>query len=281
MSPLNIHLVAETLPSDILSRIDEQFYNFVREILGKSFSDLLEILQINSATCFLMTDDFLEILNMNIDHQNLIDLNKSICFRLTDGSTVIKPGRVAGFKCFKEALLNKREMVMKYIRKIKRPLHESTTTNEQSSSPLFSPMSTPLETTSQPLSQENSLMISSASHKESIVQSMNRWCQENKLILGFTNLKLTDEGVDFTSHFTWNDQNEISCEITCRCGITVKLSIKDNRFQSSNFYKHLRQTSCSDILRLKELQQKQSNDTTIHQTSATSLFHFNLKCKTK
>lgn len=112
-------MVAETLPTDILSRIDQQFFSFVRENLGKSFSDLLEILQINSATCFLMTDDFLDILDMDIEHEQLINLKKSICFRLKDGSTVIKPGIVAGFKCFREALVNKKETIMKQMKKKK------------------------------------------------------------------------------------------------------------------------------------------------------------------
>lgn len=261
-------MVAETLPTDILSRIDEHFFSFVREILGKSFSDLLEILQINSASCFLMTDDFLDVLNMDIEHKQLIDLKKSICFQLKDGSTVIKPGIVAGFKCFKEALINKREMIMKQMKKNKKPLFSSTAIDEQSSVALSPSNPTLLEISSQFSSYpDNSTSISFTLHKELLGQYINRWCQENKSNLGFVDLFLQDEGVDYTSRFTLNDQHEISCEITCRCGVIIKLSKKDDRFQMSNFYKHLRQTNCSHMSRLKELEQQETEEATIQRTS--------------
>ena len=268
MSPTDIHLIAETLPLDILSRIDEQFYSCVKGILGKSFSDLLEVAQINSATSFLMSDNFLDILQMDIDHQPLIELKKAICFRLTDGSTVVKPGIMAGFKCFKEALVTKREMVMKQIKRAKRPAY-TTTTNEQSPPPLASTTPTPMATSSQSSSPEASFSNSLAFHKEFIIQSVNRWCEENKSLLGFSDRNLADAGADFTSRFTWNDQHEINCDIACRCGITIKLTSKDDRFQLSNFYKHLRQTNCTHLSRLKELQQKQSSNASTHRTSAT------------
>ena len=113
-----------------------------------------------------MSDDFLDILQMDIDHQPSIESKKSICFRLTNGLTVVKPGIMAGFRCLKDALLTKREMVMKQIRRVRRPLCASTATNEQSPSPLSSTTSTPFAVSPQPSALETSLSNALASHKE-------------------------------------------------------------------------------------------------------------------
>ena len=267
MSSTNVCLIVETLPPDIRSYIDEQFCSFVSEVLGKSFSNLLEILQNNSTSCFLMTDDLFHILDLDVDHQPLTDLKKSICFQLKDCSALLKPGIKSVFKCFKQALLNERETVMKHMKRNKKSTHSSTiVTGQPSSSVSSSLVLASLEIVSQSYSLNNAVPISLAFHKDSMGQSINRWCQENKSILGFTKLDLKDDGIDYTSRLTSNDDFEISAEITCRCGVVVKLTNKHGRVQLLNFYKHLRQTNCSHISRLRELEEKTNETGTAYTT---------------
>src|ERR1700722_15822356 len=113
MSTTNIYFDVERLPPDILSYVDDQFYDLAKAYLGQGRSDLLKIQEINSVPCFLMTDDVSEILHMDIDCDELMNIKKNLCFKLKDGSFMVKPGIDIGFKCFKEILLRKTESKIK------------------------------------------------------------------------------------------------------------------------------------------------------------------------
>ena len=77
------------LPPDVLTLIDDQFYDFVQGRLGEHQSSLLKLQEINSVPCFLLTDDPCQVLNLNIDDIEVKMLKKHICFLLSDGSFVL------------------------------------------------------------------------------------------------------------------------------------------------------------------------------------------------
>ena len=72
------------LPPDVLTLIDDQFYDFVQGRLGEYQSSLLKLQEINSVPCFLLTDDPCQVLNLNIDDNEVKLLKKHVCFLLSD-----------------------------------------------------------------------------------------------------------------------------------------------------------------------------------------------------
>jgi hypothetical protein len=109
------------LPSDVLSLIDHQFYDFVQGRLGEHQSSLLKLQEINSVPCFLLTNDSCEVLNVNIDDIEVNLLKKHVCFALPDGSFVVKPCIRTGFKCLRDILTKKTEekLKLKQVRAMK------------------------------------------------------------------------------------------------------------------------------------------------------------------
>jgi hypothetical protein len=49
------------LPKDVLIFTDEKFHNFVKELLGESTADLLNIQAINNVPSFLLSDNIADV----------------------------------------------------------------------------------------------------------------------------------------------------------------------------------------------------------------------------
>jgi hypothetical protein len=107
MSFQNVFHETRDLPVNVLTLVDNNFYEFVEQHLGVYQSLLLKIQQINSVPCFLLTNDPCEILNFNINDDDLNVLKTKICFPLSDGSFIVKSGIKTGFLCLRDLLSRK------------------------------------------------------------------------------------------------------------------------------------------------------------------------------
>ena len=132
MFSLSVFYGTADLPVNVLALIDQQFYSFVQERLGECQPALLKIRQINSVPCFLVTDDPCQVLNLNIDDNEVKILRKQICFLLSDGSVVVKPGVKNGFKCLRDILRKKTEEKLKQTRLMKGQSAPSPSTDRSS-----------------------------------------------------------------------------------------------------------------------------------------------------
>ncbi|UJR29574.1 hypothetical protein I4U23_010791 [Adineta vaga] len=138
----------KTLPRNILTLVDDDFYRFVEQRLGVYQALLLKIQQINSVPCFLLSSDPCEVLNLNIDDADVNDLKRKMCFILSDGSCFIKPGIRTGFKCLNELLSKETDHKLKQSRNIRTELPTFSSVNilTSPSSILTSPITTTIST---------------------------------------------------------------------------------------------------------------------------------------
>ncbi|CAF1321693.1 unnamed protein product [Rotaria magnacalcarata] len=130
----NVYYDTSDLPTNVLTLVDDKFYDFVEEHLEIYQSLLLKLQQINSVPCFLLTYDPCQILNLNIDDNDINELKKQICFPLMDGSFVIKTGVKTGFKCLRDLLTKKAEEKLKQSKNTKAQPQTTATFNILSSS---------------------------------------------------------------------------------------------------------------------------------------------------
>ncbi|CAF1245692.1 unnamed protein product [Rotaria sordida] len=265
MSLTNIYLDTSRLPDDILSYTDQRFYDFVESFLGKLHSRLLAQLHISSVPCFLLTENPCAIFNMDIDDEILEKLSKEICVKLKNNQFIVKPGIENSFKCLKQLLSKKTEEKLKKKRKgQQRSTNLGNTISTQSSS--FSSASISL---SQPLSATNSLsLLTLDEHRQYLLNLIQQWCIDNKSSLQLNQLELK-EGVDFTFFFlTVNDGLEATVE--CKCGSKISLGKNLDKIQLSNFYKHLKDTKCSNIMALKKKEEKHIQQSVMNPTTTPS-----------
>ncbi|CAF1092878.1 unnamed protein product [Didymodactylos carnosus] len=229
------------LPADMLTFNDNKFYDFVKNICGETEAELLEVQQIVNAQSLLLTDDVFGI--MDVDCPDLIDLKKKISFTLADGSFLLKAGIRENIKYLKELFLKKNE-VMKET-KLKSKQQTTITTAVSNSTP-----------------PPSSSIITIAP------VSTNSWCLDNKENAGLDDFQLRG-GEDFTLKLHDN-HNILEAAITCKCGSNFSLTKKDNKFQLSNFYKHIKKLNCSLMKEFVKKNNKQKRTNVQISSSSTS-----------
>jgi hypothetical protein len=91
----------------VLSFTGYDFFQFIKNTLGEPESQLLCKIAVRTTSSFLLLDDPLDIFNQDIDDQELDRLKEELCFKMKNDKFLIKPGVLAGFHSFKQALKNK------------------------------------------------------------------------------------------------------------------------------------------------------------------------------
>ncbi|CAF2902885.1 unnamed protein product [Rotaria sp. Silwood2] len=249
MSTQNLFYDSNDLPSNVLTLIDDKFYDFVEQHLGMYQSLLLKIQQINSVSCFLLTDDPCHILSLSINDNELYELKKHICFQLSDGSFFVKPGVKIGFKCLHDLLTKEVEEKLKKSKNTKVQVSTTAPFNILSSSFLTPPLTT-ISTETIPAASQNT----HSSLKEPSSTSINEHKKMEKI---------------FFLNVAFNERNALKASVKCNCGRIITLTVKNGNIQLSNFQKHLRMTNCSHMNFLKRnfTTQKKTN---LQQSSSSS-----------
>ncbi|CAF1510688.1 unnamed protein product [Rotaria sordida] len=255
MSSENIFHETKDLPTNVLTLVDDLFYEFVEQRLGLYQSLLLKIQEINSVPCFLLINDPCEVLNLDIKDDNLNLLKKKICFSLSNGSFVVKPGFKTSFKCLRDLLSRKTEEKLKQSRNTKILSTTAAPVNIISSS-LFStpPMTTAPQTRTS--SDPDIALKSIAEHRRYFFNLLKIWCSNHKDDFMSDSFDLK-EGEDFILNVLYDQNNNLKISVKCNCNTSIGLTVKDEKIQLSNFQKHLRSTNCSHIRAIKKMNEEQ------------------------
>ncbi|CAF3414582.1 unnamed protein product [Rotaria socialis] len=103
------------LPKDIFERVDREFYDAVKSVVGDSLVKILKIQLINSAGKLLNTPDLFAFLNFDSEETDAIKLESY--FKSKTGQLVIKPGIQSSssylIKLLKKTLKQKQESASK------------------------------------------------------------------------------------------------------------------------------------------------------------------------
>ncbi|CAF4266965.1 unnamed protein product, partial [Rotaria sordida] len=166
---------------------------------------------------------------LDIDSKELDDLRQKVSFSCRDGTYRVKAAIKNDSKYFKKLLLSKLEENGKI-----KPRSRQTITKVYPASSI--------------LTQEN--------HAEFVYNLIKKWVQDNKENFNFNELELKPD-IDYTLTITDNN-NVVEGVIRCKCGVKIKLRKKGDKFQITNFYKHLRSLTCSMMREKKRnIQQNQ------------------------
>ena len=253
------HNIAELSPH-VLSLVDDKFYEFVREKLAKHQSTLLNIQQINSVACFLLTSDPCEILDLCTDDDDLKLLKKHVCFLLSDGSYIVKPGVRSGFKCLRDLLTQITEQKLKQIRSGKAralPANSAKTPPASTFIPISSAndASPPIQTIPTSSVRSDSPMTIT-DHRRYVLNLLKQWCSNHADELSLSTLDLK-EGKDFNLYVSFDEDDDLQSSVKCKCNRSITLTIKNGRIQLCNFQKHLRTTNCAHIKSLQKIDSQQ------------------------
>ena len=169
MSANKVNIDTTILPVDVLSFMDNKFYDLVQELTSENEAMLLEIQQINNANAFLLTKDPLEFIDLN--SPTVEEMKKKVSFELSDGTYIIKPGIRANLQ-YLTNLFNKK--VEEHQKHVKRELQKLEPTPEATI-----------------IDQEDDVKLS-------VVQSIKRWCNENKENFGLKEFQLKNQSILFS-----------------------------------------------------------------------------------
>ncbi|CAF1628544.1 unnamed protein product [Didymodactylos carnosus] len=102
-------LNTNNLPEDVLSYTDDKFYNFIREVLGQSAADLLNIQTTNNVPSFLLSDDVCDITEHAVEPEEIDVLREKISFAFRYGTYHVKIGIRNNFRYLNKLLSAKLE----------------------------------------------------------------------------------------------------------------------------------------------------------------------------
>jgi hypothetical protein len=263
----------QDLPSDVLSLIDHQFYDFVQGRLGENQQSLLKLQEINSVPCFLLTNDPWEVLNLNIDDIEVNLLKKHVCFSLSEGSFVVKPGIRTSFKCLRDILTKKIEQKLKQTRAMKPHV---TTGNATDSSPSSLVSTLPVAIIAPKLSlasisfAPNLTSTSIIEHKRYFIDRSKRWCSDYEDDFSIDGFNL-QEREDFFLNVSVHVNGDVEATVRCKCESGINLPIKQRKIQLSNFQKYLRATHRTHMRAMQKKNEEQRDKQTQESTNVPSL----------
>ena len=212
----------------------------------------MSYLHINSVPCFLLTENPCAIFALDIDDEILAQLSQDICIKLKNNQLLVKSGFENSFKCLKELLLTRIEQYVKG-KKHGDKQHMTTLANTTPTQPSSNSSSIPTLTPSLITSSCSPLTI--GEHRQYLTSCIRQWCIDNKTNLQFSELELKED-VDFILIFS-NMNNFLEVSVQCTCGSKLNLPKNAEKFQLSNYYKHLKDSRCSHINELKRKEQEQ------------------------
>ena len=216
----------------------DDFYSLIAERYGKHVEKILRFLDLDDMKVLSkiksteITSMFEKSNDNNATTDELIALKKEVCVTI-DGEVTLKLG-----------IKNKLGMLAKCARSVMR---EGTKTRK---SAVRSSTSASTESDGQRTSSSATANHSSSSdpddgtdlerHRTVVVKAISKLLSSRTIIIhGVPYTHLTAK--DFKIIFDQKDEfDQIQCLVECSCGHRVKLFMRTNKFQLSNFLKHIR-----------------------------------------
>jgi len=81
-----------------------------------------------------------------------------------------------------------------------------------------------------------------AEHRRYFLNLLKIWCSNHKDDFMSDSFDLKEEE-DFISNVLYDQNNDFKVSVKCICSTSIRLKIKDEKIQLSNFQKHLRSTN--------------------------------------
>jgi hypothetical protein len=191
-----------------------------------------------------LTNDPCEVLNLNVDDIEVHLLKKHVCFSLSNGSFVVKPGIRTGFKCLRDILTKKTEEKLKQARAMKPHVTPGNSTNSSAESLVSTP---PVAIIALELSlasvsfAPNLTSTSIIEHERYFINRLKRWCSDYADDFSIDGFNL-QEGKNFFLNVSVHVNGDVEATVRCKCESRIHLPIKERKIQLSNFRKHLRAT---------------------------------------
>ena len=220
MFQLDVLIDTTVLPSDVMSLRDDKFIDFVKLEAGNGAADLLEIQGINCVKSLLMTSDIYSI--MNVPSKSLDDFKNKYGYMQDDGTYTIQPGIKGNMEYLIDLLKKKCMEDAKLARYSKYNQLMSSVASNNSSEKI--------------LSKSSNLSINE--HKKYIIDTLNIWCDNNKSRFTLPQLSFFENQHYFISLFN-DPSGALKGDIKCGCGKWSSFTLRREKFQLSNFYRHL------------------------------------------
>ena len=152
---------------------------------------------------------------------------------------IVRSGILNSFKCFRGTLIKKNEEYSKCLKSRKAKSNSNLSTDFNGAQVLKSSQA------SNTAAAAAALSLTVDEHKRYLLTLIRQWCFDNKQYFNLNEFDLK-EGVDFVFVFS-NGNNDLQGSVSCKRGTRINLGKNGTKFQLSNFYKHLKQSKCSNM----------------------------------
>ena len=252
MFQLEALIDTSVLPSNIMSLRDDKFIDFVKEEAGDAAAALLEVQGINCVKSLLMTTDIYAIMNLN--SKSLDGFKRKYGYIQDDNICVIQPGIKGNVdylidllkqKCVDDTKLTKLSKRNQSISPLDNITNASSTITKSNSSISSNSLSETIP------SKSSDLTING--HKKYIIDTLNKWCENNKSKFNVSYFSLI-EGQDYFISMLYDENSTLKGNIKCCCEKLLSLTLSRGKFQLSNFYRHLQNFRNGNICKkIKEI----------------------------
>lgn len=264
MATFKRRINTSVLPDDILSYTDTLFYNVVRQFIGETTAELLEVQGIRSPDSLILIPDVFAILDIKC--AALIPLKEKLCLKSDDDTYVVKPGIKSLMNYFCELIIKKQGEDMKNFNRSKGSTTVASYNNNGISS--IQQQQSALSNATTIIPSPCAIPFDENFHRNFIRNSINNWCQKY-----YPGLCL-NEGVDYHLLLSLSDDRSFIAKIICGCGSKIRLVRLRKKFQMSNFYKHLVSLTCTTIgnIRRKDIVSKKKYENEIDYENENVLY---------
>ena len=263
MFQLDALIGTSVLPLNVMSLRDDDFINFVKQEAGDAAAELLEIQGINCVKSLLMTTNIYSI--MDIKSINLEKFKRKFGYLQDDETYVIQPGIKGSMDylmdLLKQKILDDRKSSTLSKRNQSLSSTNKTTDTLSIAANLTSSSSSSSSDGSSKTNTSKSFNSSTLEkHKVYIIETVNAWCERNKSQFNLEQFSLI-EGQDFLITIQKDSSNALKGYIKCCCGKWLSLTLRRNKFQISNFYRHLQDYRSGNMCKTmnKMINNSQSN----------------------
>ncbi|CAM4985297.1 unnamed protein product [Rotaria socialis] len=219
------------VPDDIFSYQNEQFYDFIKKLIGDKQVNLLAFQEISNADIYLHCCNVLNILKL--DSSALIPYKESLCLKLDDNNYTVLPGIKSSFSYLTELLTKKKDEMIRTARQGRSCQTLSTcsatnihdTNNSTTASNSFSACSDSICSQSRIASMDVSTF--SDSHTKRIVFMINEWIEKNKKKEFNADFVLV-QGIDYNADFVLVQGIDYNADFVLVQGIDYNVTVSVN-----------------------------------------------------
>ena len=239
------------LPLEILTCVDDDFYDFIEYLIGPTLSRLLRVQEINSVPILLMTADVFDHLFLKINDFETDLLRQELLFKIDNSNPIVKSASRTKIKCLLNILAIASDRNMK-------PSKRNALTIQINSPRLLFPSATTIATI-ETITPTTTISPTSTAddQKNHLLKCIDDWTSQSENHLNLKEFKLKD-GENFKLNVT-TGMSGIEATVECQCRTKIMLGKLDGKLIPPNFYRHLKSSTCKFTKRLLKEQKDEEN----------------------